>query len=102
MTERICAQVLAADIDDWMAWCLLTETALQRARYDAAIVCADRAVRLAPRQAIPLILRAKCLFLSGDSREALAAADAAAERVGAAADALDALGAMFGLLGLHR
>jgi tetratricopeptide (TPR) repeat protein len=100
-TERICAQLLAGNSDDWAAWCLLTETALQRGRYDAAIVCADRAVKLAPRHAIPLILRAKCLFSSGESREALAAAEAAAKRVGAAVDALDALGAMFGLLGLH-
>jgi tetratricopeptide (TPR) repeat protein len=101
MTERICAQVLAANIDDWAAWCLLTETALQRSRYDAAIVCADRAVRLAPRQPLPLILRAKCLFLSGDGHEAFSAAEAAAKRVGATPDALDALGAIFGLLGLH-
>ncbi|MBV9980929.1 sulfotransferase [Bradyrhizobium sp.] len=101
-TERICAEILADSADDWAAWCLLTETALRRGRYDAAIVCAGRAVRLAPRQAMPLILRAKCLFLSGDSREALSATEAAAKHVGAAPDALDALGAMFGLLGLHR
>jgi tetratricopeptide (TPR) repeat protein len=100
-TERICAEILAANAEDWAAWCLLAETALQRGRRDAAIVCVDRAVRLAPHQAIPLILRAKCLFLGGDSRAALSAAEAAAKRVGAAADALDALGAMFGLLGLH-
>jgi Tfp pilus assembly protein PilF len=101
-TERICAEILAANAENWAAWCLLTETALQRGRHDAAIVCADRAVKLAPRLAIPLILRAKCLFLGGDSRAALAAAEVAAKRVGAAADALDALGAVFALLGLHR
>jgi tetratricopeptide (TPR) repeat protein len=100
-TERICAQVLAENVDDWAAWCLLTETALQRGRRDAAIVCADRAVKLAPRKAMPLVLRAKCLFLGGESRDALAATEAAAKHVGTAADALDALGAMFGLLGLH-
>jgi tetratricopeptide (TPR) repeat protein len=99
--ERICAEVLAANVDDWAAWCLLTETALQRGRHDAAIVCADRAVKLAPGNAMPLILRAKCLFLAGDSAQALGAAEAAAKRVGAAPDALDALGAIFGLLGLH-
>jgi tetratricopeptide (TPR) repeat protein len=101
-TERLCAEILAANAADWAALCLLAETALQRGRHDAAIVCADRAVKLAPRQSIPLILRAKCLFLGGDSREALSAVEAAAKRVGAAADALDALGAMFGLLGLHH
>jgi tetratricopeptide (TPR) repeat protein len=101
-TERICAEILAANAGDWAAWCLLAETALQRGRRDAAIVCVDRAVKLAPHQAIPLVLRAKCLFLGGDRSEALSAAEAAAKRVGAAADALDALGAMFGLLGLHR
>jgi len=100
-TERICAGILADNADDWAAWSLLTETALQRGRHDAAIVCADRAVRLAPVSAIPLILRAKCLYLGGDSREAFSAAEEAAERAGTEPDTLDALGAIFGLLGLH-
>ncbi len=100
-TERICAQILARDGNDWAAWALLTETALQRGRSDAAIVCADRAVALASGNPLPLILRAKCLFLSGKAREAFAAAEMAETVVGAAPETLDALGAIFGLLGLH-
>ena len=67
-TERICAEVLARAPDDGSAWALLTETALQRGRPDAAIVCADRAVALCPTIRSPHILRAKCLFFSGEAR----------------------------------
>jgi tetratricopeptide (TPR) repeat protein len=99
--ERICALVLARSPDDATAWALLTETALQRGRPDAAIVCADRAVALMPQDPIAHILRAKCLFVSGEAKQALVAAETASECVGDAPAALDALGAMFGLLGLH-
>lgn len=100
-TERICAQILARDASDWAAWSLLTETALHRGRHDAAIVCAERAAALNERNPIPQILRAKCLFLSGASRQALEVAETAATLVDTAPDALDALGAIFGLLGRH-
>jgi Flp pilus assembly protein TadD len=99
--ERICSEVLARAPDDGTAWALLTETALQRGRPDAAIVCADRAVALMPKDPIALILRAKCLFVSGDTRGALAAAEAASKMIDDAPETLDALGAIFGLLGLH-
>ncbi|HET7885005.1 MAG TPA: sulfotransferase [Bradyrhizobium sp.] len=99
-TERICAEILARSAGDAAAWQLLTETALQRGRHDAAMVSADRAVALAPQDPIAHVLQAKCLFFGGETAKALAAAEAAASRAGAA-DALDAVGAMFGLLGLH-
>jgi tetratricopeptide (TPR) repeat protein len=100
--ERICAQVLARTPDDGTAWALLTETALQRGRPDAAMICADRAVTLMPKDPIALILRAKCRFVCGEARGALEAAEAAAKIIGNAPEALDACGAMFGLLGLHE
>src|SRR5260370_20350478 len=100
-TERICAEVLARAPDEATAWTLLTETALQRGRPDAAIVCASRAVALMPKDPIALILRAKCLFVSGEARGAFEAAEAASRIIGDAPEAQDALGAIFGLLGLH-
>jgi tetratricopeptide (TPR) repeat protein len=100
-TEQICAKILARNADQWAAWALLTETALQRGRTDAAIVCAERAAVLASDNPIPFILKAKCLLLSGKAREALAAAEQAEAMVGTAPDALDALGGIYGLLGLH-
>jgi tetratricopeptide (TPR) repeat protein len=100
-TERICQQVLAAAPENGSAWTLLTETALRRGRPDAAIVCADRAVALSPGDPIAHIMRAKCLFVSGETPAALAEAETASKIVGAAPAALDALGAIFGLLGLH-
>jgi tetratricopeptide (TPR) repeat protein len=99
--ERACQQVLAATPEDAGAWTLLTETALQRGRPDAAMVCADRAVALNPREPIARIMRAKCLFVCGQGPAALIEAEAACKLVGAAAPALDALGAILGLLGRH-
>ena len=101
-TERICAQILGQNPCDWRAWALLTETALLRGRQDAANVSADRAVALAPTNPIALVLRAKCLFVSGETRQACAAAEAAAKHLGEEPDALDAVAAMFGLLGLQQ
>ena len=100
--ERICSELVARSADNGSAWALLTETALQRGRPDAAIVCADRAVALMPKDPIALILRAKCLFVSGEARRAFEAAEAASKLVGDAPEALDACGAIFGLLGLHQ
>src|SRR5262249_50230312 len=100
-TERICAEILARDANEWTAWALLTETALRRGRNDAAIVCADRAVALAPKNPLPLILRAKSLYLAGQARMALEAAEAAEAIIGSSPEELDALGAISGLLGLH-
>src|SRR5450756_2559514 len=99
--ERICSEVLARAPDDGAAWALLTETALQRGRPDAAIVCANRAVARMPKDPIAHILRAKCLFVSGEACQALESAEAASRLVDDAPEALDALGAIFGLLGLH-
>jgi tetratricopeptide (TPR) repeat protein len=100
--ERICQQVLAATPDCGPAWALLTETALQRDRLDAAIVCAERAVALTPNDPIAHILRAKCLFLSGEAGHALGAAEATSKIAGSSPEVLDGLGAIFGLLGRHR
>ncbi len=100
-TESLCARILAQKPNQWAAWALLTETALQRGRADAAIVCAERAAALASNNPVPLILKAKCLFVSGKAREALAAAETAETIVGDTPEALDALGGIFGMLGLH-
>jgi tetratricopeptide (TPR) repeat protein len=99
--ERICKQVLSFAPDHGSVWTLLTETALRRNRADAAMVCADRAVQLIPDDPIAHVLRAKSLFYSGEIRQALSEADAAAKFVGASPEALDALGAVFGFLGRH-
>src|SRR5262249_41402097 len=68
---------------------------------DAAIKCAERAVALLPDDPLAHILQAKCLLVSGATAAARRAAESAAQRVGTKAEALDALGAIFGLLGQH-
>ena len=100
-TELICSDVLARAPDDGAAWALLTETALQRGRLDAALICANRAVAFMRKDGIGLILRAKCLFVSGEAGAALEAAEAASKMMNNAPETLDACGAIFGLLGLH-
>src|ERR1700731_3331138 len=85
--ERICANVLAHAPENARAWTLLTETALQRDRPDAAIVCADRAVALSPGDPIAHILRAKCLFFAGEVAPALDAAETASKIGGMAPEA---------------
>jgi tetratricopeptide (TPR) repeat protein len=99
--EQVCQQILSATPQHGGAWALLTETALQRGRPDAALVCANRAVALTPDDPIAHIMRAKCLLVAGEAPDALREAEAAAQLVGSAPAALDALGAIFGLLGLH-
>ena len=99
--ERVCSQVLAKNPSEGRAWALLTETALLRGRPDAAIVCANRAVEFMPADPVALVLRAKCLFVSGEARAAMETAEAAAKLAGDAPEALDSVGAMFGLLGRH-
>ena len=100
-TERLCSEMLARAPDNGTAWALLAETALQRRRPDAAIVCANRAVALKPKGPLALVLRAKCLFVSGEAHGALEAAEAASRVINDAPETLDACGAIFGLLGLH-
>jgi tetratricopeptide (TPR) repeat protein len=100
-TERLCSEMLARAPDNGTAWALLAETALQRRRPDAAIVCANRAVALKPKDPLALVLRAKCLFVSGEAHGALEAAEAASRVINDAPETLDACGAIFGLLGLH-
>lgn len=101
-TEQICKQVLAVAPERGDVWALLTETALRRNRLDAAIVCADRAAVRNPKDPIVHILRAKCRFFSGDTGGAVEAAEQAARNSTSAPDVLDALGAIFGMLGLHQ
>jgi predicted Zn-dependent protease len=81
-TRRVVHVQQVATADEWAAWALLTDTALKRDRNDAAIVCADRAVALASRNPLPLILRAKCLYLPGKAREAFDATEAAESIIG--------------------
>jgi tetratricopeptide (TPR) repeat protein len=100
--EQICAGILGQNPSEWRAWALLTETALLRGRRDAAAVSAGRAVALAPTNPIALVLRAKFLFVTGETREACAATEFAAQHLDDAPEGLDAVGAMFGMLGLQQ
>lgn len=100
--ERLCMALVQKTPAHAGAWALLAETALLRDRADAAIVCSERAIALAPGDPVAHIMQAKTRLQMGDLSEALAAAEAAAPLIGAAPDAADALAALFGLLGRHE
>jgi tetratricopeptide (TPR) repeat protein len=100
--ERLCAGAIAANAGQGWAWLLLTETALLRGRADAAVKSAERAVALLPQDPLARILQAKSLLVSGDTAAARRAAETAAQVEGMSAEALDALGSVFGLLGQHE
>jgi tetratricopeptide (TPR) repeat protein len=100
-TEQLCQTLIATTPGDGRAWSLLAETALRRNRPDAAIICAERAATLSPRDPIAHVMRARCLLISGDAGGARKAAELAAA-VGTASPEVDeALGAIFGSLGSH-
>jgi tetratricopeptide (TPR) repeat protein len=100
--ETLCAEALGRAPENGAAWTLLAETALQRNRLDAAIVCTERAVALVPRDPIAHILRAKCLIASGELGQACISAETAARLNATDPESADALGAIFGLLGQHQ
>jgi tetratricopeptide (TPR) repeat protein len=102
IAERLCAETVAHAPDCAQAWMMLTETALLRDRLDAACVSANRAIALAPDDPIAHVLRAKTLFISGEAGQARLAAETAQRLVGTEPEALDAVGAIFGLLGQHQ
>jgi tetratricopeptide (TPR) repeat protein len=100
--ERLCASAIAANPGQGWTWLLLTETALLRERADAAVKSAERAVALLPEDPLAHILQAKSLLVIGDAAAARRAAETAAQLEGTSVEALDALGAIFGLLGQHE
>jgi Flp pilus assembly protein TadD len=100
-TEQLCKSLVATAPNNAGAWMLLAETAALRDRPDAAVLCAYRAAKLAPRDPLAWILSAKALLRRGDLVEALEAAEKADPLVGEDPAAADALAALFGLLGHH-
>jgi tetratricopeptide (TPR) repeat protein len=101
-TERLCQGLVASAPRDGRAWAMLAETALQRGRPDAALICADRAAALRPSDPISHIMVGKVAFATGDLVGALRAVERAAKIPALPAEADDALGALLSLMGRHR
>lgn len=99
--ERLCQRLATEAPSDGRAWSLLCETALRRGRSDAALVCADRAVALAPDDALAHIMRARCRAMLGDIPGTWHATQSAVALGASAPEIEDALGALLGSLGCH-
>ena len=100
--EQACRRLVEAAPGDAWPWTMLSELALRRRDGEAALAHASRAVALAPRLLLAHVLLAKTLLQRGEPARALDAAEAAAAIEDAPAEALDGLGAIFGMLGRHR
>jgi tetratricopeptide (TPR) repeat protein len=100
--ERLCRNMIAARPADAWPWTLRSEIALRLNQREAAVACAREAVRLDPRLLLAHVMHARSLLQQGDYAAALAAAEAAGGIETAPAEALDALGAVFGMLGRHH
>ena len=100
--ESHCRQIAATAPGDAWPWALLSEIALRRRYGAAALAHARQAVALDPLLLLGHVMLAKCLLQGGDYAQARAAAEAGAQIAAAPAEALDGLGAVFGMLGQHR
>jgi Flp pilus assembly protein TadD len=100
--EGQCRRIVATAPGDAWPWTLLSEIALRRNDGAAALASASQAVKLDPRLLLGHVMLAKSLLQRGDYAPALAAAEAGAAIAVAPPEALDGLGAVFGMLGRHR
>ena len=100
--EDCCRKLIAIASDQAWPWAMLSEIALRRKDGDAALAHAERAVTLGPKLVLARAMHAKCLLQRGEYAAALAAAESGARIERAPAEALDGLGAVFGMLGRHR
>jgi tetratricopeptide (TPR) repeat protein len=100
--EQLCRAIVTAEPKNVLPWTLLCEIALRRNDGRTALSCAEQAVRLDPNHLLARVVHAKTCLILGDLAAALETAEAG-ERIGnAPAEALDGLGAIFGMLGRHR
>lgn len=100
--ERHCRSALATAPGTSWPWAMLSEIALRRNDVEAALAAARKAAALDPDLMLARVMLAKSLLQRGDYAAALAAAEAAMAIERAPPEALDGLGAIFGLLGKHR
>jgi|HubBroStandDraft_1064217.scaffolds.fasta_scaffold00015_87 hypothetical protein len=100
--EAQCRRILSAAPGDALVWALASEIALRGKKGDEALASARRAVEADPLLLLGHVMQAKALVHRGDWAGALAAAETAARIARGPAEALDGLGAIFGMLGRHR
>lgn len=83
-------------------WAMLSEIALRRNDAALALAHAQKSIALDPGLLLGRVMEAKSLLQQGDYAAARLAARAAAGRADAPPEAIDGLGAVFGMLGEHR
>jgi tetratricopeptide (TPR) repeat protein len=99
--ERLCRSIIDAAPGLAGPWIILGDIELRRGRPDSALVFADKAISLEPRNAFGYLVRCKCLVAASRLQDAFETAEVAANIKTCPPMALDELGLIFSQLGRY-
>ena len=99
--ERLCRAVIAAAPALAVPWILLGDIALERRKPDSALVWADKAIALEPRNPFGYLLRCRTLMVYSRLRDAFETARAGVRIRECPPAALDEFGTIFSQLGRY-
>jgi tetratricopeptide (TPR) repeat protein len=100
--ERLCRLIIANAPAIAGPWIILGDIELRRRRPDTALVWADKAIAVEPRNAFGYLVRCKSLVALSRLRDAFETAEAAINIENCPAAALDSLGLIFSQLGRYK
>ena len=100
--ERICRSIIAAGVQIAGPWIILGDIELRNRRPDAALIWANKAIAIEPRNAFGYLVRCKCLVAFSRLQEAFETAETAINIDNCPAAALDAFGLIFSQLGRYK
>jgi tetratricopeptide (TPR) repeat protein len=100
--ERLCRSIIAGAPALAGPWIILGDIELRHRRPDAALVWADKAIALEPKNPYGYLVRCKCLVAFSRLKEAFETAEAAVSIENCPAPALDSFGLIFSQLGRYN
>ena len=101
-SERLCRSIIANAPTLAGPWIILGDIELRRQHPDAALVWADKAIAIEPRNAFGYLVRCKCLVALSRLRDAFETAEAAINIEDCPAAALDSFGLIFNQLSRYK
>ncbi len=100
--ERLCRSIIGIAPALAGPWIILGDIELRRRRPDAALVWADKAIAVEPRNAYGYLVRCKCLVAASRLKDAFETAKIAVGIKDCPPPALDEFGMIFSQLGRHK